>query len=62
MKVLDSNGMLLSDFAVSTGSGANYAFVMPEPGSLVLVAGAITALLLIRRDHGSFRRAEGWCN
>ena len=49
IEVLDSNGALITNYAVTTGSGANYAFVTPEPGTLTLVVGSLVALLVICR-------------
>jgi hypothetical protein len=36
IEVLDSNGALITNYAVTTGSGANYPFVTPEPGTFAL--------------------------
>ena len=49
IEVLNSNGALITDYAVTSGSGAAYLFVTPEPGTSALVIGALIALLVIRR-------------
>jgi hypothetical protein len=48
IEVLDSNGALVTNYAVTTGSGANYAFVTPEPGTFAVVTSTLIALLVIR--------------
>jgi hypothetical protein len=49
IEVLDSNGALTGNYSVTSGSGADYPFVTPEPGTLALVTAALLALPLIRR-------------
>ena len=49
IEVLDSNGALITDYAVTSGSGAAYPFVTPEPGTFALVIAALIALPIIRR-------------
>ena len=49
IEVLDSNGALITSYAVTSGSGANYPFVTPEPGTFALGIAALIALLVIRR-------------
>ena len=49
IEVFDSNGALITNYAVTSGSGAAYAFVTPEPGTFALVVAALIALLVIRR-------------
>ena len=49
IEVFDSNGALTSNYSVASGSGATYAFVTPEPGTLALVIAALLALPVIRR-------------
>src|ERR1019366_6920054 len=55
IEVLDSNGALTTDYAVTSGSGAAYAFVTPEPGTFALVIAALIALQAIRRKSISAR-------
>jgi hypothetical protein len=49
IEVLDSSGALVTNYAVTTGSGASYPFVTPEPGNFALVIAALIVLLAIRR-------------
>ena len=49
IEVLDSNGALITDYAVTSGSGAAYPFVTPEPGTFALFIAALIALPVIRR-------------
>jgi hypothetical protein len=49
IQVLNSDGAPITNFAVTTGSGANYAFVVPEPGTFALVIVALLALVGMRR-------------
>ena len=49
IKVLDSDGALITNYGVTSGSGAFYPFVTPEPGTFALVIAALIALLIIRR-------------
>ena len=49
VEVLNSDGALITNYAVTSGSGAAYPFVTPEPGTFALVVGALIALLVIRR-------------
>jgi hypothetical protein len=47
--VLDSNGALITNYGVTSGSGAAYPFVTPEPGTFALFIAALIALPVIRR-------------
>ena len=49
IEVLDSNGVLITDYGVTSGSSAAYPFVTPEPGTFALFIGSLVALLVIRR-------------
>jgi hypothetical protein len=49
IEVLNSDGVLITDYAVTSGSGADYPFVTPEPGTFALVIAALVALPVIRR-------------
>ena len=49
IEVLNSSGALITDYAVTTGSGATYQFVTPEPGTFALVIAALITPLVIRR-------------
>jgi hypothetical protein len=49
VEVLNSDGALITNYAVTSGSGAAYPFVTPEPGTFALVVAALIALLVIRR-------------
>jgi hypothetical protein len=49
IEVLDSTGALITNYAVTTGSGASYPFATPEPGNFALVIAALIAVLVIRR-------------
>ena len=49
IEVLDSNGALITNYGVTSGSGAAYPFVTPEPGTFALVIAALIALPIIRR-------------
>lgn len=49
IEVFDSAGALITNYSVTTGSGANYAFVTPEPRPFVLVIAALIGLLFVRR-------------
>ena len=49
IEVLDSNGALITNYGVTTGSGADYPFVTPEPGTFALFIAALIALPVIRR-------------
>ena len=49
IEVLDSNGALITDYGVTSGSSAAYPFVTPEPGTFALFIGSLVALLVIRR-------------
>jgi hypothetical protein len=49
IEVLDSNGVLTGNYSVTSGSGADYPFVTPEPGTLALVVAALIALVVVRR-------------
>lgn len=49
IEVLNSDGALITNYAVTSGSGAAYAFVTPEPGTFALVVAALIALPVIRR-------------
>jgi hypothetical protein len=53
IEVLDSNGALITDYGVTSGSGAAYPFVTPEPGTSALVIAALIALPIIRRKSNS---------
>jgi hypothetical protein len=58
IEVLDSNGALITDYAVTSGSGAAYPFVTPEPGTFALVIAALIALPIIRRKSISACRTN----
>jgi hypothetical protein len=47
IKVLDSNGVLVTNYAVTTASGASYPFVTPEPGTFALVTVTTLIALLV---------------
>jgi hypothetical protein len=49
IEVLDSNGALITNYGVTSGSGADYPFVTPEPGTFALFIAALIALPIIRR-------------
>ena len=49
IKVLDSDGALITNYGVTSGSGAAYPFVTPEPGTFALFIAALIALPIIRR-------------
>src|ERR1019366_6541976 len=49
IEVLDSNGALITNYGVTSGSGADYPFATPEPGTSALVIAALIALPVIRR-------------
>ncbi len=49
IQVLNSDGAPITNFAVTTGSGANYAFVVPEPGTFAPVIFVLIALVAMRR-------------
>jgi hypothetical protein len=49
IEVLDSNGALITNYGVTSGSGADYPFATPEPGTSALVIAALIALPIIRR-------------
>ena len=49
IQVLNSAGAPITNFAVSTGSGAAYPFATPEPGTLALVIVALIALVAMHR-------------
>jgi hypothetical protein len=49
IEVFDSNGVLITNYGVTSGSGAAYPFVTPEPGTFALFIGSLIALLVIRR-------------
>ena len=50
IEVRDSNGALLTNYSVTTGSGASYPFVTPEAGTFALVTGALVAIMAIRKS------------
>ena len=43
IEVLDSNGVLITSYGVTSGSGAAYPFVTPEPGTFALFVAALIA-------------------
>jgi hypothetical protein len=49
IRVLNSDGALITNYAVTTGSGAAYAFVTPEPGSFALGMAVLIAMVVVRR-------------
>jgi hypothetical protein len=49
IRVLDSTGALITDYALTAGSGAAYVFATPEPGSFALVITALFALPIVSR-------------
>jgi hypothetical protein len=49
IEVLNSDGALVTSYGVTSGSGAAYPFVTPEPGTFALVIAALIALPIIRR-------------
>ena len=49
IEVHNSDGALITNYAVTTGSGAAYAFVAPEPGSFALVMAVLIAMVVVRR-------------
>jgi hypothetical protein len=49
IEVLNFDGALITDYGVTSGSGAAYPFVLPEPGTFALVIAALIALPIIRR-------------
>lgn len=49
IKVLDSNGALITNYALTSDSGDSSPVVTPEPGTFTLVIAAFIALLFIRR-------------
>ena len=58
IEVLDSNGKLITNYGVISGSGAAYPFETPEPGSFALVIAALIALPIIRRKSISACRRD----
>ena len=58
IEVLDSNGALITNYGVTSGSGADYPFVTPEPGTFALVIAALIALPIIRRKSISACRRD----
>jgi hypothetical protein len=63
IQVLNSDGAPITNFAVTTGSGANYPFVVPEPGNFAPVIFVLTALVALRpkylRNHRLMRARTG---
>ena len=49
IEVLNSDGALITSYGVTSGSGAAYPFVTPEPGTFALVIAALIALPIVRR-------------
>ena len=56
IRVLNSDGALITNYGVTTGSGATYAFVTPEPGTFAVVIAALIALLVTRSESISASR------